>query len=236
MPCVEGIHTSQPERKALVFPLEDRPPTNSGHVPPQPGAKAAATRCPQPSPARGARSEADFRTDLWLPVSMLSMMDIVWWEVETAAPEKFMAFHRWLQGWTFAPAFEDSELDESYWIIRVGESGIGGLQRTSEGMGLPPEPGSISKLMTSKAFSHEFENSAARWNEAELPSAARTAGSPRSKIHVECLLAYGRIESPTSNSTSPVAGPGQCGVPARIDEGGQFEIPNARRLSPRVIG
>ena len=133
MPCVDGIHTSQPERKALVFPLEDRPPTNSGHVPPQPGAKAAATRCPQPSPARGARSEADFRTDLWLPVSMLSMVDIVWWEVETAAPEKFMAFHRGLQGWTFVPAFEDSELDASYWIIRVGESGIGGLQRTSEG-------------------------------------------------------------------------------------------------------
>ncbi|MBP3044723.1 hypothetical protein KKR91_01970 [Arthrobacter jiangjiafuii] len=60
-------------------------------------------------------------------------MNIVWWEVETEAPEKFMSFHRDLHGWTFAPAFEDSEFDASYWIISSGESGIGGLQRATEG-------------------------------------------------------------------------------------------------------
>ncbi|MCC9204004.1 VOC family protein [Arthrobacter sp. zg-Y769] len=61
------------------------------------------------------------------------MRNIVWWEVETEAPENFMSFHCELQGWTFAPAFEDSELDAGYWIIRSGGSGIGGLQRAPEG-------------------------------------------------------------------------------------------------------
>lgn len=56
------------------------------------------------------------------------MANLVWWEVATLNPEEFMRFHGKLHGWTFDQAFEDSELDASYWIIRDGSSGIGGLQ------------------------------------------------------------------------------------------------------------
>ncbi len=60
---------------------------------------------------------------------MLATMSIVWWEVETPAPEAFQAFHGAMWGWTFRPAFADTELGADYWIVHDGESGIGGLQR-----------------------------------------------------------------------------------------------------------
>ena len=33
-------------------------------------------------------------------------------------------------GWAFEPAFANTELDADYWIIKVGDSSIGGLQRS----------------------------------------------------------------------------------------------------------
>ena len=56
---------------------------------------------------------------------------IVWWEIETAEPEVFQRFHHALWGWTFEPAFADTELNADYWIIRSGAAGIGGLQRSA---------------------------------------------------------------------------------------------------------
>lgn len=40
-------------------------------------------------------------------------------------------FHSALWGWSFARAFEDSELGRDYWLIRTGTRGIGGLQRAA---------------------------------------------------------------------------------------------------------
>ncbi|MFJ7751121.1 VOC family protein [Arthrobacter sp. NPDC097144] len=57
------------------------------------------------------------------------MDKVVWWEVETADPELFQQFHAALSGWSFEPAFADTELGADYWIIRAGDRGIGGLQR-----------------------------------------------------------------------------------------------------------
>ncbi|WP_405063564.1 hypothetical protein OG474_18470 [Kribbella sp. NBC_01505] len=59
------------------------------------------------------------------------MSQIVWWEIETSAPEVFQQFHGALWGWTFEPAFAESELDADYWIIKVDGTGIGGLQRST---------------------------------------------------------------------------------------------------------
>lgn len=59
------------------------------------------------------------------------MSQIVWWEIETPAPEAFQRFHGVLWGWAFEPAFADTGLEADYWIIRVGGAGIGGLQRSA---------------------------------------------------------------------------------------------------------
>ena len=59
------------------------------------------------------------------------MSEIVWWEVETADPERFQRFHAALSGWTFSPTFADTDLGADYWIIERQGEGIGGLQRTS---------------------------------------------------------------------------------------------------------
>jgi len=62
---------------------------------------------------------------------------IVWWEVETHDPEKFMQFHAELSGWSFEPAFAETELDADYWIIRAAGRDLGGLQRASATTGAP---------------------------------------------------------------------------------------------------
>jgi predicted enzyme related to lactoylglutathione lyase len=59
------------------------------------------------------------------------MSQIVWWEIETPAPEVFQGFHGAMWGWVFEPAFVQSELDADYWIIKVGDKSIGGLQRSA---------------------------------------------------------------------------------------------------------
>jgi predicted enzyme related to lactoylglutathione lyase len=56
---------------------------------------------------------------------------IVWWEIETPAPERFQEFHAALWGWTFEPAFAGTELGADYWIISSGETSLGGLQRAA---------------------------------------------------------------------------------------------------------
>ena len=58
------------------------------------------------------------------------MSQIVWWEIETREPEVFQEFHSAMWGWTFEPAFVDTELDADYWIIKVDGQSIGGLQRS----------------------------------------------------------------------------------------------------------
>jgi predicted enzyme related to lactoylglutathione lyase len=58
-------------------------------------------------------------------------MGIVWWEVESAHPDRFQRFHEALSGWTFRSALADSELGADYWIIQQEGEGIGGLQRAS---------------------------------------------------------------------------------------------------------
>jgi predicted enzyme related to lactoylglutathione lyase len=68
------------------------------------------------------------------------MPGIVWWEVETAEPERFQQFHAALSGWDFVPAFADTELGADYWIIRQNGEGIGGLQRASSSAP-PPSAG-----------------------------------------------------------------------------------------------
>jgi predicted enzyme related to lactoylglutathione lyase len=57
------------------------------------------------------------------------MSQIVWWEIETPAPEAFQRFHQTLWGWTFEPAFHDTDLGADYWLIKAGGRSIGGLQR-----------------------------------------------------------------------------------------------------------
>lgn len=59
------------------------------------------------------------------------MSQIVWWEIETRAPEVFQAFHGALWGWTFEPAFAGTDLGADYWLIKTGDRGIGGLQRSA---------------------------------------------------------------------------------------------------------
>ena len=58
------------------------------------------------------------------------MSQIVWWEIETPTPEAFQQFHGDLWGWTFEPAFADSELGAEYWIIKGDGRSLGGLQRS----------------------------------------------------------------------------------------------------------
>jgi predicted enzyme related to lactoylglutathione lyase len=52
---------------------------------------------------------------------------VVWWEIETAMPERFQEFYGQLWGWTFEPAFADTDLGADYWIIRADGRGLGGL-------------------------------------------------------------------------------------------------------------
>jgi predicted enzyme related to lactoylglutathione lyase/ribosomal protein S18 acetylase RimI-like enzyme len=54
---------------------------------------------------------------------------IVWWEVESPDPEAFQEFHTSLSGWAFRPAFQETDLDADYWVVRAGDESIGGLQR-----------------------------------------------------------------------------------------------------------
>lgn len=60
--------------------------------------------------------------------------------IETAYPERFQRFHAALSGWSFEPAFADTELGADYWIIQDGGRGIGGLQRASSSAA-PPSAG-----------------------------------------------------------------------------------------------
>lgn len=57
------------------------------------------------------------------------MSGIVWWEIETPNPKLFQQFHSALSGWTFEPAFKDTELRADYWIIQHDGQSIGGLQQ-----------------------------------------------------------------------------------------------------------
>ena len=59
------------------------------------------------------------------------MLGIVWWEIECRDPEEFQRFHHALSGWTFASAFQDTDLGADYWIIQHDGDGIGGLQRAA---------------------------------------------------------------------------------------------------------
>jgi predicted enzyme related to lactoylglutathione lyase len=59
------------------------------------------------------------------------MSQILWWEIETRAPEVFQEFHGALWGWTFEPAFAGTELGADYWLIKAGDHSIGGLQRSA---------------------------------------------------------------------------------------------------------
>ncbi|HWV49136.1 MAG TPA: VOC family protein [Microbacterium sp.] len=58
------------------------------------------------------------------------MDEQVWWEIETPDPERFQQFHAALSGWTFTPAFADTEFGADYWIIQAAGCGIGGLRRS----------------------------------------------------------------------------------------------------------
>lgn len=68
------------------------------------------------------------------------MAGIVWWEVETAEPERFQRFHAALSGWSFESAFEYTELGASYWIIQQDGHSVGGLQRAPSSAA-PPSAG-----------------------------------------------------------------------------------------------
>lgn len=57
-------------------------------------------------------------------------MSIVWWEIETPAPEAFQSFHAAMWGWSFRSAFADTELGADYWVVEEDGTGIGGLQRS----------------------------------------------------------------------------------------------------------
>lgn len=65
------------------------------------------------------------------------MSGIVWWEIESADPEGFQQFHAALSGWSFEPAFAETELGADYWIIQHDGRGIGGLQRASTDSAAP---------------------------------------------------------------------------------------------------
>jgi predicted enzyme related to lactoylglutathione lyase len=68
------------------------------------------------------------------------MSGIVWWETETVEPERFQRLHAALSGWSFEPAFEDTELGADYWINQQNGHGIGGLQRAASSAA-PPSVG-----------------------------------------------------------------------------------------------
>lgn len=55
---------------------------------------------------------------------------MVWWEIETAEPERFQDFHSTLWSWTFEPTFANTSLGADYWLIKVDSAAIGGLQRS----------------------------------------------------------------------------------------------------------
>ncbi len=59
------------------------------------------------------------------------MAGTVWWEIETADPERFQQFHAALSEWSFEPAFADTDRGADYWIIQEDGEGIGGLQRAA---------------------------------------------------------------------------------------------------------
>ena len=67
------------------------------------------------------------------------MSQIVWWEIETPEPEAFQEFHSAMWGWTFEPAFANTELDAEYWIIKGDGKSLGGLQRSQSRK--PPHAG-----------------------------------------------------------------------------------------------
>lgn len=52
------------------------------------------------------------------------MSGIVWWEIETAEPERFQDFHSDLWAWTFEPAFANTSLGADYWIIKTHKVAI----------------------------------------------------------------------------------------------------------------
>jgi uncharacterized protein len=62
---------------------------------------------------------------------------VVWWEIESADPVGTQRFYGELFGWTFARAFEDSELGREYWLITNDGRGIGGLQAALPGAPRP---------------------------------------------------------------------------------------------------
>lgn len=62
------------------------------------------------------------------------MSQIVWWEIETPAPEVFKDFHGAMWGWAFEPAFANTELNADYWIIKIGDRSLGGLQRAARNL------------------------------------------------------------------------------------------------------
>jgi predicted enzyme related to lactoylglutathione lyase len=62
---------------------------------------------------------------------------VVWWEIESADPPGTQRFYGELFGWTFSPAFSDSELGREYWLIRLDGRGIGGLQAALPGAPAP---------------------------------------------------------------------------------------------------
>jgi predicted enzyme related to lactoylglutathione lyase len=66
--------------------------------------------------------------------------DVVWWEIETPAPEACADFCQHLFGWTFEPAFGGTELGADYWIVKSGQCSLGGLQRAPTGSA-PPSAG-----------------------------------------------------------------------------------------------
>jgi predicted enzyme related to lactoylglutathione lyase len=68
------------------------------------------------------------------------MMNVVWWEIETRAPELSQAFYGALTGWTFEPAFADSALGADYRLIKSAGTSLGGLQRAAPGS-TPPSAG-----------------------------------------------------------------------------------------------
>ena len=68
------------------------------------------------------------------------MTGVVWWEIETPDPDAFQRFHAALWGWSFAPAFADTDLGARYWIVTSGGESLGGLQRAVPGSA-PPQAG-----------------------------------------------------------------------------------------------
>src|SRR6266516_3248259 len=85
------------------------------------------------------------------------MSGMVWWEIETAEPERFQQFHAALSGWVFVPAFQDTELDADYWLIQ--------------------QEGRIWPWRILKRPLTGWSTSVARWNALALRSAETIGGS-----------------------------------------------------------